>query len=324
VTGAARPRVAVLNDYQRVARTAADWTDVERRADVEVHDRAFRDEDDAAAALAGCAVVCAMRERQPFPASLLARLPDLRCLVTTGSANRVVDLDAARRHGVVVSATGNGVGRVATAEATWGLVLALAKRIAVEERALRAGGWQTGVGSVLHGKTLGIAGLGGVGRHLARYGRAFGMDVVAWSPSLTAERAIESQARAVSFDELLATSDVLSLHVALNDDTRGLIGADALRAMRSTALLVNTSRGPVVDERALVEALRAGEIAGAAIDVFDREPLPADHPFRDRPDDLLLTPHIGYVADEVYATFFADTVAAVAAYLDGAPIRVLT
>jgi phosphoglycerate dehydrogenase-like enzyme len=315
-------RVAVLNDYQHVALDSADWGPVLRDAEVRVFSEPFETTADAITALQGYEVLCVMRERQPITRRLMDGLPDLRCVVTTGAANRSIDLHAATERGVVVSGTTNGLGRLATAELTWGLVLALARRIPQEDRAIREGAWQTSVGTTLRGLTLGIAGLGGVGRYVARYGRAFDMDVIAWSKNLTEERALESAVTSVSKEELLERSDVLTLHTVMSEETVGLIDAAALARMKPTALLVNTSRGPLVVEQDLVAALQTGVIAGAALDVFDVEPLGPDHPYLSL-DNVVLSPHIGYVTRDVYADFFSETVRSVAAYLDGRPIRVL-
>jgi phosphoglycerate dehydrogenase-like enzyme len=316
------PRVAVLSDYQNVALASADWSAVTALAEVEVFNEPFADEDDAAERLQGHEVLCIMRERLPITRTLLGRLPDLRCIVTTGAANRAIDLAAASDHGVVVSGTTNGLGRVATAELAWALVLAAARSIPQEDRAVREGRWQISVGTTLRGLTLGIVGLGGVGRYVARYAKAFDMNVIAWSKNLTQERALESAVTAVSKEELLAQSDVVTIHTVLSDETTGLIDAEALARMKSTAILVNTSRGPIVNEGDLVAALRDGTIASAALDAFDVEPLPADHPYRDL-DNLILSPHLGYVTNDVYGDFFRETVNSVLAYLRGAPIRVL-
>lgn len=315
-------RVAVLNDYQEVALQSADWTPVLRNAEVTVFSKPFAGTADAIAALQGYEVLCAMRERLPITRELIEGLPELRCVVTTGAANRSIDLDAASERGVVVSGTTNGLGRLATAELTWGLVLALARRIPQEDRAVREGRWQTSIGTTLRGLTLGIVGLGGVGRYIARYGNAFDMDVIAWSKNLTEERALESAVTSVSKEELLERSDVVTLHTVMSDETIGLIDRAALALMKPTALLVNTSRGPLVDEAELVAALRNSVIAGAALDVFDVEPLAPDHPYRAL-DNVVLSPHLGYVTRDVYAGFFSETVRSVAAYLDGRPIRVL-
>ena len=284
-------RVAVLNDYQEVALQSADWSPV-RHAEVTVFSKPFESAADAITALQGYEVLCVMRERLPITRELIEGLPDLRCVVTTGAANRSIDLDAATERGVVVSGTTNGLGRLATAELTWGLVLALARRIPHEDRAVRQGRWQTSIGTTLRGRTLGIAGLGGVGRYVARYGNAFDMDVIAWSKNLTEERALESAVTSVSKEELLERSDVLTLHTVMSDETVGLIDRAALARMKPTAFLVNTSRGPLVNESDLVAALRDGVIAGAALDVFDVEPLGPEHPYLGL-DNIVLSPHLG-------------------------------
>ena len=316
-------RIAILDDYQGVALELADWSAIRARAEIVVFRRAFADPDAAAAALASFEIVCAMRERTPFPRALLARLPRLKCLVTTGMANASIDLAAAREQGIVVCGTSHGPGQAATAELAFALMLAAARGLVAEDRAVRAGAWQTRLGFMLRGKTLGIVGLGAVGRHLAGYAAAFGMSVLAWSRSLDDERAARSGARRAPLDDLLAQSDFVSLNVALNEGTRGLIGARELALMKPGAILVNTARGPVVDEAALIAALRENRLAGAALDVYAREPLPADHPFRAMPDKIVLAPHIGYVTREVYDVFYRDTAEAVLAFLNGAPIRTL-
>jgi phosphoglycerate dehydrogenase-like enzyme len=316
-------RVAVLNDYQQACLASADWSPVLKRAQVDVFTEPFADEDAVVAALADYEVLCVMRERTPLPRALLERLTNLRCVITTGAANRSIDLAAAADLGIVVSGTTNGLGRIATAELTWGLILAVARSIPQEDRAVREGRWQVSVGTSLRGLTLGIIGLGGVGRYVARYARAFDMEVLAWSRNLTAERALECQARCVAREELLRRSDVVTVHTVLSEETTGLIDAEALAMMKPSAFLVNTSRGPVVREDDLVAALREGTIAAAALDAFDQEPLPADHRFRELPN-LVLTPHLGYVTRDVYAEFFEETVRSTAAYLNGEPIRLLT
>lgn len=316
------PTVAVLNDYQGVALASADWTPVTELADVTVFD-APMSEAEAADRLRGYDVLCIMRERLPITRTLIDALPGLRCIVTTGSANRAIDLDAADEHGIVVSGTTNGLGRLATAELTWGLVLAAARHIPLEDRLVRDGRWQTTVGRTLRGSTLGIIGLGGIGRYIARYGRAFDMDVIAWSRNLTEERALESAATAVgSKEELLERSDVVTIHTVLSPESTGLIDAAALDRMRPGAILVNTSRGPIVDETALIAALQSGRIGGAALDAYDVEPLPLDHPYRSL-DNVVLSPHLGYVTEDVYGEFFTETVRAAAAFLAGEPINIL-
>ncbi len=310
-------RIAVLDDYQRVASRFADWS---RLA---AHEVTFFHEPlaDPAAALGSFDIVCAMRERTPFPAELLARLPGLRLLVTTGMRNASIDLDAAARQGVTVCGT-EGVGSP-TAELAWGLILAVARRIPQEDGAMRAGGWQSTVGVGLEDKTLGIVGLGRLGSAVARIGAAFGMRLVAWSENLTAERAAECGAELVTKDELLRAADVVTIHLVLGDRTCGLIGARELALMKPTAFLVNTSRGPIVDEAALLAALEAGTIAGAGLDVYDREPLPVDDPLRQAPNTVL-TPHLGYVTEETYRVFYEQTVEDVESFLADAPVRVLT
>jgi D-3-phosphoglycerate dehydrogenase len=316
-------RIAVLDDYQGVAFAYADWTRVRAAAEVVVMDRNLATVDAAAEALADYDVVCLMRERMAVPAALIERLPKLKLIVVTGAHNRTLDLEAARRAGVVVSATRNAGSEHPTAELTWGLILGAARNIAAEAAGLRAGGWQTTVGTTLHGRTLGVVGLGRIGARVAAQARAFGMDVIAWSPNLTAEKAEAGGARLASKAELFETADVVSLHMVLSERTRGLVGAEDLARMKPDALLVNTSRGPLVDEAALLAALRAGRIGGAALDVFEQEPLPADHPFRTLPN-VLATPHLGYVARETYEVFFADMVEDIEAWLAGRPIRLLT
>ena len=313
-------RVALLDDYQGVALDLADW----KRLPPGVEVTAFRDHldhpDQVSARLAPFEVVVAMRERTPFPASLLAHLPALKLLVTTGMRNASVDVKAAAERGIVVCGTGGLP--YPTAELAWGLVLALARRIPLEDRGVREGGWQRTVGVGLNGKTLGVLGLGTLGSRVARFGRAFEMEVLAWSQNLTTERAEEVGARRVEKDELLARADVVSIHLVLGDRTRGLIGTPELGLMKRTAFLVNTSRGPIVDETALVAALRTGALAGAGLDVFDQEPLPGDHPLRRLPN-VVLTPHLGYVTEETYRIFYGQALEDVEAYLLEAPIRVL-
>lgn len=312
-------RIAILDDYQGAAVASADWDSI---PDAEVH--AFpdhlADEHALAERLRGFPVVVAMRERTPFPASLLERLPDLRLLVTTGARNASIDTLAARGRGIVVCGT-RGSGSP-TAELTWGLIIALARHIPQEDAATRAGQWQTTLGIGLQGRTLGVIGLGNLGGQVARVGRAFGMDVIAWSQNLTAERSAECGATLVTKDELLARADFVTIHLVLSERTRGLIGARELGLMRREAYLVNTSRGPIVEEGALVEALAAHRIAGAALDVFDVEPLPSDHPFL-RLHNVVVTPHLGYVTAETYALFYGDAVEDIQAWAAGSPVRTI-
>ncbi|GAB2576976.1 D-2-hydroxyacid dehydrogenase family protein [Streptomyces capparidis] len=315
-------RCAVLNDYQDVARSLADWSPVLDRVEVTGFTGHFADEDALAAALRDFDIVVTMRERVPFTASLLARLPRLRLLVTTGMRNSVIDLAAAAEHGVTVCGTASS--STPPVELTWALLLGLARGVVGENTALREGGpWQSTVGADLHGRRLGLLGLGRIGGRVAQVGLAFGMDVVAWSRNLTDERAAEvGVRRAASLEELLAGSDFVSVHLVLGDRTRGLVGARELALMKPTAYLVNTSRAAIVDQDALLAALREGTIAGAGVDVFDVEPLPADHPVRSAPR-LLATPHLGYVTEGNYRTYYTQAVEDIRAFLAGEPVRVL-
>lgn len=312
-------RIAVLDDYQGAALTSADWGSIPDGEVVTFADH-LDDEHALAERLRGCEVVVAMRERTPFPRSLLERLPDLRLLVTTGARNASIDVAAARERGVTVCGT-RGSGSP-TAELTWGLILALARHIPREDAATRAGQWQTTLGIGLQGRTLGVIGLGNLGGQVARVGRAFGMDVIAWSQNLTAERAAEVGATLVTKDELLARADFATIHLVLSERTRALIGARELALMRPDAYLVNTSRGPIVEEAPLIEALRTHRIAGAALDVFDHEPLPHDHPLLAL-HNVVLTPHLGYVTAETYAIFYGDAVEDIRAWAAGSPLRVI-
>jgi phosphoglycerate dehydrogenase-like enzyme len=308
-----RVRVAVLDDYQHVALTMADWSPVTARADVTVFSDHVADADELVVRLAPFDVVFVMRERTPLPRSVIERLPRLRMIASTGPFNASIDSDAVAEAGIHVSTTGGTV--ASTVELTWALILGASRHLVDERRSLAEGGWQTTVGRELDRRVLGVLGLGRIGARVARIGAAFGMDVVAWSANLTEAAAAEAGARYLPRDEFFATADVVSVHLKLSERSRGLVGAAELSAMKPTALLVNTSRGPIVDELALIEALRSGTIAGAALDVFDTEPLPADHPLRTLPN-VLATPHLGYVADRPYGIFFRDAVAAIASWLD--------
>ena len=311
-------RIAVLDDYQDVALAMADWSPVLARAEVDTFTDHVVDADALVERLHPYDVVVLMRERTPLRAEVVDRLPSLRLVVSTGRKNASIDLDALRARGIPACATDSPVS--APGELTWALVLGLARHLTTEHQNVRNGGWQTTVGSDLAGRTLGLVGLGRIGSHVARVGVAFGMHVIAWSPHLDEQRAEAAGASAVPFERLLAESDVVSVHVPLNDGTRGLIGVDALASMKQGALLVNTSRGPVVDESALLDALAAGRLGGAGLDVFDEEPLPVDHPLRTAPRTLL-TPHVGYVTEATYRAFFEGVVEDIVAWLDGAPIR---
>jgi phosphoglycerate dehydrogenase-like enzyme len=313
-------RVAILDDYQGVARRMADWTSLPAGTEVVVFADHLKDVAAVAGRLADFDAVVAMRERTAFPRALLEKLPRLKLLVTTGMRNASIDVRAAVERGVLVCGTAGLP--YPTAELTWGLILALLRRIPTEDRATREGRWQVSCGLGLNGKTLGVVGLGNLGSRVARVGRAFEMEVLAWSQNLTAARAAEVGATLVTRDELLARADVVSIHLVLSDRTRGLLGARELSLMKPTAHLVNTSRGPIVDEAALVGALRSGTIAGAALDVYDDEPLPHDHPLRDLPNTVI-TPHLGYVTEEGYRIFYGQALEDVKAWLAGRPVRVI-
>lgn len=311
-------RIAVLDDYQLVGQRFADWAGL--RVNVQFHSQHFAEPAALAAALAGVDVVVAMRERTPFTAEVLDLLPDLRLLVTTGRANAAIDLAAARARGVVVCGTDSPSS--ATPELTWALVLALARHVPQEDAHLRAGGWQHTIGTDLAGRRLGVVGLGRLGTRVAGIGAAFGMDVVAWSANLDPAAAAAVGVRAVGKEELFATSDVVTVHYKLSARSAGIVGRDDLARMKPTAFLINTSRGPLVDTDALLEALHAGRIGGAGLDVYDVEPLPTDHPLRSAPRTVL-TPHLGYVTEDTYTTFFTQAVEDIAAWAAGSPVRVL-
>jgi phosphoglycerate dehydrogenase-like enzyme len=314
-------RVAILDDYQNAALTCADWSALDERAEITVFNEHLGDGDAVADRLAGFEILVAMRERTRFPRSVLDRLPNLRLLVTAGRVNAAIDLAAARERGVSVCGTGMSPG--ASRELIWGLILSVARRIPAEDAAVRAGGWQGELGIELAGSTLGILGLGRLGQAVARYAHAFEMNVLAWSPNLTQETAEAHGASLVTRRELFERSDIVSIHMILSERSRGLVGAEELRWLGPKGYLINTSRGPIVDETALVDALREGTIAGAGLDVFDVEPLPADHPLRTAPRTVL-TPHIGYVSRESYERVYGDAVQDILAWLDKAPIRELT
>jgi len=313
-------RLSILDDYQGVALEMADWSRLRGKVDIVVERKPFADEDEAARALAGSEIVAAMRERTPFQHSLVERLPNLKLLNTTGMRNASFDLAALREHRVVVCGTEGG--GLDTAELTWGLILGAARRIAEDHRSMSDGLWQTRIGNRLAGKTLGVLGLGRLGSAVARVGLAFDMRVIAWSPNLTADRAAAVGVERVDKETLLRQSDVLSVHVVLSPRSRGLIGRSDIALMKKTAILVNTSRGPIVDTEAVVEALEAGRLGYAGFDVYDREPLPADHPLR-RVPNVLLTPHIGYVTEENYRSSYPQIVENIVAFLDGNPVRVI-
>lgn len=315
-------RCAVLDDYQDVSRTMADWSALADRVAVTVFTEPMTDRLALPKALEPFDIVVAMRERTPFDQALFAKLHRLKLLVTTGMRNASIDLDAAATAGVTVCGTEGYAS--STAELTWGLILALMRRIPQENALFHTGGrWQTSLGRDLRGLKLGIIGYGKLGARVARFGHAFEMQVGAWSRSLTPDRAAAAGiGHYPDLDALLADADVASIHLVLNDGTRNLIGARELGLMKPSAVLVNTSRGPIVEEQALVAALRENRIAGAALDVYDREPLPPRHRLRGL-DNLVATPHLGYVTENTYRIFYGQAVEDIAAWLDGAPVRVL-
>lgn len=313
-------RIAILDDYQSVALESADWSRVAEGAEIMSLTEHIDDEEALAERLHGVTALVVMRERTRITKSLLECLPDLTLIVTTGPSNVAIDLQAAEDANVTVCGTGGYI--EPTVELTWALILALVRRIPDEVEAVRRGGWQHTVGSDLHGKSLGVVGLGRIGSRVGRVGLAFGMDVIAWSEHLTPARADAEGARLVTKRELFEQSDVVSIHLVQSPATVGTVGLADLNLMKSSAVIVNTSRGPIVDEQALVTVLRDGRIAGAALDVFDQEPLPSSHPFRTLPN-VLATPHIGYVTSEVYRLFYAEVVEDLEAFMNGNPIRVV-
>ena len=320
------PKIAILDDYASVALQSADWSAVQAKAEITVFDRHLSQEE-AATALAPFDVLCTVRERMALPAGLIGALPNLKLITIIGMSLPNLDMDAATRNGVAVAHSnfaGAGYRNVANAtpELAWGLLIATVRHLAQEHALMRQGGWQSTTGVILAGRTLGLLGLGRIGKRMAEYAKAFGMEVIAWSPNLTAEAAAEVGVRRVEKDELFKQADVISIHLVLSDRSRGLVGARDLGLMKPDGWLINTSRGPIVDEAALIDALRGHRIAGAGLDVYDQEPPPADHPFRTL-DNVTLSPHLGYVTRETLAAFYGDTAEAVAAWLDGAPIRIV-
>ncbi|HEY0816469.1 MAG TPA: D-2-hydroxyacid dehydrogenase family protein [Pseudonocardia sp.] len=313
-------RVAILDDYQQVALASADFSGLTGRAEVVAFTDHLADPTAVVDRLADFDVVVAMRERTPFPADLLDRLPRLRLLITAGMANASIDVSAARERGVIVCGTGGSA--AATTELIWALIMSVARRIPAEDAAVRAGRWQTTLGTELAGSTLGVVGLGFLGQAVARYARVFDMRLLAWSPNLNAETASRHGAELVGKRELFERSDIVTVHLKLSERSRGLLGADELRALGPAGYLVNTSRGPIVDEDALVAALCGGTIAGAGLDVFDTEPLPLDHPLRTAPNTVL-TPHIGFVSQQSYRRIYGDAVEDITGWLDGKAIREL-
>jgi phosphoglycerate dehydrogenase-like enzyme len=313
-------RIVLLDDYQGVALDYGGWDRVPDEWQVVALEQHIDDADELVEALSEAEIVVAMRERTPLTAAIFDRLPDLKLLITTGMANASIDVAAARANGIVVCGTASKL--PPTAELSWGLILSLLRSIPAESAAMREGGWQSTIGGDLDGATLGLVGLGRLGRKMATIGQAFGMEVLAWSENLSAEAALEAGAEPVEKLALFERADIVSVHYKLSKRSRGLVGAAEIGAMKPSAYLVNTSRGPIVDTDALLAALESGAIAGAGLDVYDTEPLPADHPLRRAPRTVL-TPHLGYVTEDTYTTYFSDAVEDVLAYLDGAPVRVL-
>jgi phosphoglycerate dehydrogenase-like enzyme len=312
-------QLSILDDYQGVALDSADWSSVAANYDIDVV-RDHLEGDELIERIADSQVIVAMRERTAFPRDVLASLPALRLLVTTGMGNAAIDLAAARELGITVTGTAGSSSPVP--ELTFGMIIALSRHLVAEDVSMHAGGWQHTVGRGLAGATLGIVGLGRLGAPVARIAAAFGMDVIAWSPNLTEQRAAESGATSVSKQQLFSRSDFVSVHVPLTESSRGLVGARELGWMRPTSYLINTSRGPIVDEAALVAALQSGAIAGAGLDVYDQEPLPREHPLRDLSNALLL-PHVGYVTEQTYSVFFREAVEDIIAFDAGRAVRLL-
>ena len=319
------PRVAILDDYAGMALELADWSPVQSRSEISVFDRHLS-ETEAASILRPFDVLCTVRERMALPRTLIERLPNLKLITIVGRSLPNLDMAAASECGVLVAHSDFANPRFAavrdaTPELAWGLMIATVRNLAEEHRRMRDGGWQTSVGVTLSGKTLGLLGLGRTGKRMAEYGGVFGMEVIAWSQNLTEEAAAASGARRVEKAALFESSDVVSIHLVLSERTRGLVGEPELALMRPHAYLINTSRGPIVDEAALIAALQTGRIAGAGLDVFDVEPPAPDHPLRRLPN-VTLSPHLGYVTREMLAAFYSDSIEAVVAWLDGTPIRI--
>ena len=315
-------RAAILDDYQNVALKFADWSAIAKDVQVKVFNAPLGDDNAVIKTLQGFAIVNMMRERTPFNRKVIEGLPDLKLLITTGARNNSIDLKACAEFGVTVCGTA-GFGNPTAAIAV-GLMLELTRHIGFENARMKAGApWQVTVGHDLEGKTLGVLGLGKLGQRVAGVAKALGMKVIAWSQNLTPEKAKESGTEYVSKEDLFRNADVISIHVVLSDRTRGLVRAKDLGLMKKTAYLINTSRGPIVEEKALIAALNSKSIAGAGLDVFDIEPLPTDHPFR-KMDNVVLTPHLGYVSEENYRTFYSGVVEDIRAWLDGKPVRMLT
>ena len=313
-------KIAVLDDYQNVARDMADWSRIEANHQITFFHDIYEGLDGFAKRLEPFDIVCIMRERSPFKRDLIERLPNLKLVVTAGMRNAALDLDACKDHGVPVLGTGGSA--QATPELAWGMMLSLARNIHIENARMREGSWITTLGLDMQGKTLGVLGLGRLGTKMAQIGRAFDMKVIAWSQNLTDAKAAEAGVTRVGKEDLFRQADFLTIHYKLGERSRGLVGAAELALMKPTAYLVNTSRGPVVDTDALIAALTEGRIAGAGVDVYDSEPLPADHPIRNCPRTIL-TPHLGYVTDGTYSAFYGEIVESIESWLAGNPIRVL-
>jgi D-3-phosphoglycerate dehydrogenase len=314
-------RAAILDDYQNVAMGFADWTAIAKDVEIKVFNEPFGNPEETIKALQGFAVVVGMRERTPFPRKVVESLPDLKLLITTGARNNSFDVKACAERGVTVC--GTGAAGSPTTGIAFGLMLELTRRIGFENARLKAGvPWQTTIGRDLEGLTLGILGLGKLGQRSAAVGKAFGMKTIAWSQNLTEEKAKAAAVDYVSKDDLFRNADFVTIHLVLSDRSRGLIGAKELGLMKKSAYLINTSRGPIVDEKALIAALQSKSIAGAGLDVFDIEPLPLDHPFR-KMDNVVITPHLGYVSEQNYRKYFPDIVEDIRAWLDGKPVRVI-
>jgi D-3-phosphoglycerate dehydrogenase len=314
-------KAAILDDYQNVALASADWSKVAKDVEIKVFNKPFAGQAEAIKALQGFAIIAGMRERTPFPKAVIEALPELKLLITTGMRNNSFDVAAANARGVTVCGTG-AVGSPTTGIA-FGLMLELTRKIGFENARLKAGApWQTTIGRDLDGLTLGCLGLGKLGQRSAAVGNAFGMKAIAWSQNLTAEKAKEGGADYVSKEDLFRNADIITIHLVLSERSRGLIGAKELGLMKKSAYLINTSRGPIVDEKALIAALNARQIAGAGLDVFDAEPLPLDHPFR-KMDNVVITPHLGYVSEQNYRKYFPDIVEDIRGFLDGKPVRVI-
>ncbi len=314
-------RLAILDDYENLAMASADWGSLGADVAIDVYHDPVRDENLLAGRLRPYEVLVIMRERTAFPGRLIERLPRLKLIVTTGSRNLAIDMAACKARGITVCGTASS--RTAAAEHAWGLILATVRNIPRHDRAVRAGGWTEAVGSGLAGQVLGVLGLGKLGAQVARVGRAFGMEVIAWSQNLTAERAAEAGALRVDKNDLFARADILTIHLVLSERTRGLVGAPEVGRMKPGAYLINTSRGPIVEEEALIAALREKRIAGAGLDVFATEPLPPGHPFT-LLSNTVLTPHVGYVTRENFKTYYAEACEDVAAWRAGGPMRVLS